>query len=132
MQFDPAYTLYGVALKDAIQHIDLNQQSEPVSHTCQGAGVPEGANLRVGETGQQRDDVVHHVLVVNDAVLALSDKHLHKLTEVHTETLPVRTGHDQGVVSTVLQTNVRVINTIQNKVLYKVNAKSTVLYQVNE
>lgn len=45
MQFDPAYTLYGVALKDAIQHIDLNQQSEPESHTCQGAGVPEGANL---------------------------------------------------------------------------------------
>lgn len=77
------------------------------SLTSQRAGVPEGADLRVGEAGEQRDHRVHHVLVVDDAVLALPDQHPDELAEVGAELLPLRPRHGQGVITTVLQNNTR-------------------------
>lgn len=70
--------------------------------TCQCAGVSEGSDLGVGQPSQEGDDVVHHVLVVDDAVLTLTNEHLYKLTKVDPETLPVWTRHDQWIVPTVL------------------------------
>ena len=72
--------------------------------TCQRAGVPEGSYLRICETGEQGDDVVHHVLVIDDAVLALPHQSHHKLTEVGLELLPRLASHDQGVIAAVLKT----------------------------
>lgn len=66
--------------------------------------MSEGADLGVGQTGQQGYHVVHHVLVVDDAVLTLPDKHLHKLAVVRLELLVHGAGHDQRVVTTLLQT----------------------------
>ena len=71
--------------------------------TCQCAGVSEGSNLRVGQAREQGDDVVHHVLVVDDAVLALPNQHLDKLAEVGAELLPHWPTHDQRVVAALLQ-----------------------------
>lgn len=77
------------------------------SLTSQRAGVPEGPDLRVGEAGEQRDHRVHHVLVVDDAVLALPDQHPDELAEVGAELLPLRPRHGQGIITTVLQNNRR-------------------------
>lgn len=77
------------------------------SLTSQRAGVPEGADLWVREAGEQRDHRVHHVLVVDDAVLALPDQHPDELAEVGAELLPLRPGHGQGIIATVLQSNRR-------------------------
>jgi hypothetical protein len=44
--------------------------------------------LGVGELGEKRDDVVHEVLVVDDAVLALLHQNGHKLAEICPELLP--------------------------------------------
>ena len=64
--------------------------------------MPEGSDLRVRQAGEQRDDRVHHVLVVDDAVLALPDQNPDELAEVVAELLPQRTRHGEGVVTAVL------------------------------
>lgn len=71
--------------------------------TCQCAGVSEGSNLRVSQACEQGDNVVHHVLVIDDAVLALPNQHLDKLAEVGAELLPHWPTHDQRVVAALLQ-----------------------------
>ena len=65
--------------------------------------MSEGADLRVSETGEERDDVVHHVLIIDDAVLTLPHEHHDKFTQVHPELLPHGAWHDQRVVSALLQ-----------------------------
>lgn len=65
--------------------------------------MSEGSHLGVGEAGEERDDRVHHVLVVDDAVLTLADQDGHKLAEVVAELLPHGAGHGQRVVAAVLQ-----------------------------
>lgn len=64
--------------------------------------MSEGPDLRVGQTREQRDDSVHHVLVVDDAVLTLSDQDTDELAEVVAKLLPQWTGYGQGVIATVL------------------------------
>ena len=46
------------------------------------------AHLGVRELGEQGDDIVHEVLVVDDAVLALLHQDGHKLAEVGPELFP--------------------------------------------
>lgn len=53
----------------------------PRSPTCQGAGVSERSDLWVGQAGEERDDRVHHVLIIDDAVLALPDQDRDELTQ---------------------------------------------------
>lgn len=65
--------------------------------------MSEGSHLGVGEAGEERDDRVHHVLVVDDAVLTLADQDGDKLAEVVAELLPHGAGHGQRVVAAVLQ-----------------------------
>ena len=74
--------MYRVCLRHLI-HVCLFQES-----TCKCRRVSEGSHLRVSETRQQRDDVVHHVLIIDDAVLALTHQHLQK--HVHNE--PINSG----------------------------------------
>ena len=91
----------------------LDYWKEPPSHqvmpksslilTCSGAGMPECSDLGVGQASQQRYDVVHHVLVIDDAVLTLTHQHHYELREVVFELLPDRARHDQGVVTTFLR-----------------------------
>lgn len=71
--------------------------------TCKCAGVPEGSDLGVRQASEQRDDRVHHVLVVDDAVLALPHQHADELAEAGLELLPLRPSHGQGVVAAVLE-----------------------------
>lgn len=65
--------------------------------------MSEGSHLGVGEAGEERDDRVHHVLVVDDAVLTLADQDGDELAEVVAELLPHGAGHRQRVVAAVLQ-----------------------------
>lgn len=65
--------------------------------------MSEGSHLGVGEAGEERDHRVHHVLVVDDAVLTLADQDGDKLAEVVAELLPHGAGHGQRVVAAVLQ-----------------------------
>lgn len=81
--------------------------------------MPEGSHLGVGETGEERDDRVHHVLVVDDAVLTLADEDGDKLAEVVAELLPHGAGHGQRVVATVLQEEGRNLSALEAS---KVNA----------
>ena len=64
--------------------------------------MSEGSHLRVSESGEQGDDVVHHVLVVDDAVLTLTHQHHDEVTEVAPKLLPLRPRQDEWVVATVL------------------------------
>jgi len=64
--------------------------------------VSECTNLWVCETSQQRDDIVHHVLVVDDAVLALVHQCMNELTEVWFKLLVCWPCHYQWVVTTIL------------------------------
>lgn len=59
--------------------------------------MSESANLRVGESRQQRDDIIHQVLIVNNGVLTLFHQGLNEVAEVATEFLPLGTRHDHGI-----------------------------------
>lgn len=65
--------------------------------------MTEGTDLRIGESREQRDDVVHQVLVVNDGILALLHQRLHKVTKVDAEFLPLRSRHDHRILSAFLE-----------------------------
>lgn len=65
--------------------------------------MSERSHLGVGEAGEERDDRVHHVLVVDDAVLTLADEDGHELAEVVAELLPHGAGHGERVVAAVLR-----------------------------
>ena len=51
----------------------ISPPESPPELTCESAGVPEGPDLGVREANQPHDESVQHVLVVEDAVLALED-----------------------------------------------------------
>jgi len=65
--------------------------------------MSEGSDLRVGQTGKERDNIVHEILVVNYGVLALLHKDLHKVAEVVAEFLPGLPCHDEWVFTTFLE-----------------------------
>ena len=44
--------------------------------------------LRIGKLGEQRDHVIHQMLIVNDGILALLDQQLNKVTKVATKLFP--------------------------------------------
>lgn len=66
--------------------------------------MPEGSHLRVRQSSKEGDHCVHHVLVINDAVLTLADQNTDELAEVVAELLPHRAWHGERVISTVLLT----------------------------
>jgi len=70
--------------------------------TCQCGGVSERADLGVGQAGEEGDDRVHHVLVVDDAVLTLPHQHGNELAEAGFEPLPLGPCYGQGVIPAVL------------------------------
>ena len=61
--------------------------------------------MRVRQSGEEGDDRVHHVLVVDDAVLTLTDQNADELTEVIAELLPHGPRHGERVITTVLWTD---------------------------
>ncbi|TNN62085.1 hypothetical protein EYF80_027677 [Liparis tanakae] len=75
--------------------------------TCQRGGVSEGSHLGVRQPGEEGDHRVHHVLVVDDAVLALADQDADELAEVVAELLPQGPRHGEGVVAAVLWAGTR-------------------------
>ena len=56
--------------------------------------MSECPDLGVAESSKQRDDVISHVLVVEDAVLTLPHKDTHKVTEAAPELLVVLPRYD--------------------------------------
>lgn len=70
--------------------------------TGQCASVTEGTDLGVWKASEQGDELVHREAIIEEAVLALIDQCLHKLTEAALELLPGRTWSCQGIVSWVL------------------------------
>jgi hypothetical protein len=65
--------------------------------------MSEGSDLRVGQTSEERDDIVHEILVINYGVLTLFHEDLHKVTEVVAELLPGLARHDEWVLTTFLE-----------------------------
>jgi hypothetical protein len=65
--------------------------------------MSEGLDLGIGQTGKERDNAVHEILVINYGVLALLHKDLHKITEVVAEFLPCLPCHDEWVFTTFLK-----------------------------
>lgn len=65
--------------------------------------MSESSDLRVSEPSEKGDDVVHHILVIDDAVLTLTHQYHDEFTEILLELLPHWPGHDQWVVSALLQ-----------------------------
>lgn len=66
--------------------------------------MSECSHLRIREAGEERDDCVHHVLVVDDAVLTLADQNTDELAEVVAELLPHGPRHGERIIPTVLWT----------------------------
>lgn len=56
--------------------------------TSQGTSMTEGADLGIREANEQGDKVIHRKAIIEEAVLALIDQCLHKLTEASLELLP--------------------------------------------
>lgn len=81
------------------------RRTSTLKPTCQSRRVSKCSHLGIGQPGQQRDDIVHEVLVVDDGILTLLHQDLNKVAEVVTELLPRLSGHDQGVFSTFLESN---------------------------
>jgi hypothetical protein len=65
--------------------------------------MPEGSDLRVGQTSQERDNIVHEILIINYGVLALFHEDLYKVTEVVAELLPGLACHDEWVLTAFLE-----------------------------
>lgn len=57
--------------------------------TCKCARMPECSDLGVRQAGEQRDDRVHHVLIIDDAVLTVTDQNGNKIAEAYAEFLPL-------------------------------------------
>ena len=77
--------------------------------------MSESSDLGIGQTGKERDNVVHEILVVNYRVLALLHKDLHKVAEVVAEFLPRLPGHDEWVFTTFLEcTNICILSNKYN------------------
>lgn len=66
--------------------------------------MSEGSDLRVRQPGEEGDHCVHHVLIVDDAVLTLADQNADELTEVVAELFPHRPWHGKRIIATVLLT----------------------------
>ena len=86
---------------DADGQRDVHQGGHQLERS-QGARVPECSDLGVRELGEQGDDVVHEVLVVDDAVLALLNQQPHKIAEVCPELFPVLAGGGERVLARLL------------------------------
>jgi hypothetical protein len=56
-------------------------------------------NLWIGELREERDDVVHEVLVVDDRVLALLDQQLDEVAKVGAKLLPELTRCHQRILA---------------------------------
>jgi hypothetical protein len=65
--------------------------------------MSEGSDLRIRQTGEERDNIVHEILVINYGVLALFHEDLHKVTEVVAKLLPGLACHDEWVLTTFLE-----------------------------
>jgi hypothetical protein len=65
--------------------------------------MSEGSDLRIGQTSEERDNIVHEILVINYGVLALFHEDLHKVTEVVAELLPGLARHDERILTTFLE-----------------------------
>lgn len=70
--------------------------------TCQCAGVSKGSDLRVWKSSEQRNDRVHHVFVIDYAVLTLTDQNHYELAKVIAKFLPLRSCHRERVITAVL------------------------------
>lgn len=57
--------------------------------TCKCARVPECSDLGVRQASEQRDDRIHHVLIVDDAVLTVTNQNGNKIAEADAEFLPL-------------------------------------------
>ncbi len=66
--------------------------------------MAESPHLRIRQTRQQRDDVIHQVLVVDDRVLALFHQGLNEVAKVAAELFPLWARHDHRVLATFLST----------------------------
>lgn len=57
--------------------------------TCKCACMPECSDLGVRQASEQRDDRIHHVLIVDDAVLTVTNQNSNKIAEAYAEFLPL-------------------------------------------
>lgn len=57
--------------------------------TCKCACMPECSDLGVRQASEQRDDRIHHVLIVDDAVLTVTNQNGNKIAEAYAEFLPL-------------------------------------------
>lgn len=65
--------------------------------------MPKSSDLGVWQTGQKRDYCVHHILIINYAILTLSNQDSNKFTKVWTKLFPLRSRHGKGIITTVLK-----------------------------
>lgn len=112
---------FGFVLPRRIVKIDGDQQSNVDQcrhqfHGRQCGRVPKGSHLRIRQTGQQRNQMVHQELIEDDGVLTLFDQRLHEVAKIQFEFLPLLAGHDQWIFTTFLRTprNVKLSNLIAN------------------
>lgn len=73
--------------------------------TCKGGGVSKGSDLWVRQAREERDNRVHHVFIIDDTVLTLTNQNTDKFTEVITELLPLRPGDGERVITAILKHN---------------------------
>lgn len=57
--------------------------------TCKCACMSKCSDLGVRQAGEQRDDRIHHILVVDDAVLTVTNQNGNKIAEAYPEFLPL-------------------------------------------
>lgn len=62
-------------------------RSLKVTRKC--ACMPECSDLGVRQASEQRDDRIHHVLIVDDAVLTVTNQNGNKITKAYAEFLPL-------------------------------------------
>lgn len=60
--------------------------------------------MRVGQSGEEGDHRVHHVLVVDYTVLTLADQNADELAEVVAELFPHGPWHGERIIPAVLLT----------------------------
>lgn len=65
--------------------------------------MPKSSDLGVRQTSQKGDYCVHHILIINYAILTLSNQDSNKFTKVWTKFFPLRSRHGKGIITTVLK-----------------------------
>lgn len=65
--------------------------------------MSESSHLRITESSEKGNDIIHEILIIDDRILTLLYQMSNEIAEVGSELFPLLTGHDERILTTFLK-----------------------------